>query len=92
MKGKKNTVKKLNPADLQPVRNFDELAAQLPYTTIARKTKTDKRRMKRLLSGGVGDMTLGELYKIAEVIGMPLEQLRDLAIAKIEGPGKTKRR
>lgn len=48
--------------------------------------------MKRLLSGGVGDMTLGELYKIAEVIGMPLEQLRDLAIAKIEGPGKTKRR
>ena len=69
---------------MQVVKNFNELATHIIPAELATQTKIDKRRIKRLLGNGVGDMTLAELYKISMAIGMHYELLTDLAIEKLE--------
>jgi hypothetical protein len=64
--------------ELGGIKTFEEFAAHLPYTTLARDTKINPERMKKLFTTDTKDMTVVELIKIANAINIESCLLLDL--------------
>lgn len=70
--------------ELGLITTFDQFVEHISYSTLAKNIGISKVRMKKLLTRDTGDMTFGELTKIAKVLAIKRELLFDLAIKKIE--------
>ncbi|OQP65514.1 hypothetical protein A3860_17775 [Niastella vici] len=73
------------------IKKFGQLQKKLPYTSLAKDAKINPKRLKRLFND-VGEITVAELHRMAEVLHVDIALLRDITIPEADRKTITKKR
>lgn len=73
------------------IKKFGQLKKKLPYTALAKEAKIDAKRLKRLFDD-VGEITFGELHRMAAVLDVDVALLRDITIPEADRQANRKKR
>lgn len=73
------------------IKKFGQLEKKLPYTILAKEAKIGVRRLKKLFND-VGEITVAELHRMAEVLDVDIALLRDITIPEADRKTRRKKR
>lgn len=79
------TVLKLMKA--KQIHKFTDIFTWIPYTVVARDFGTNNNRMKKM-KGDASLWQLGELYKLADLIGCDKKKLAMMAVKEVIDRGQ----